>query len=745
MDIDDLPAELAHPGAVKPAPLRTAALAARSLNARVPLAAIVSGTPLAELLAAARDGRPLPDPAHVGALGELAMVLAAQDLLPSDTADAYALLEAALATYGPQRIRTAHRALHAQLAFHLGHHTRLRKLRRAYGWVPGTVRLDLRNPLFGGDPAAWLKHFRLLLPSPLTGPQLTLADGDAPALDRLRATADPVTAPERITSIVTTFKPDEGLVTAVRSLVAQTWQNHEILVVDDGSPAEYDAVLRRCTDLDPRVRLLKLAVNGGTYLARNAAFDAATGDFLTYQDSDDWSHPMRLEFQVAPLLADPALFSTTSNGMRVTQDLVVTRPGFLSHRSYNLSSVLFRRETALRKVGYLDTVRKGADAEYAERARAVFGRGAVQHLSGAPYALIRLSSGSLSAADFRMGWTHAARRAYLSAFRAWHRDVAARTADPRRPRDPAAPRVFPAPQRLRGGPAPAAPHYDMILAQDWTPATMDASAPGRIRALLDRGLRVALLQLDELRHLTDGPRALDDRVQRLINDGTVDQVLLDSPATAGLLLVSSPSVLPFAPSEPGALRPDRVVVAGPARPASAAAAVRLFGTEPTFDGPASSVDLAAPGRPAPGPWPVAGWRAGPAPVTELFDGADTLDVRVLGGTELPAHVLGYDPDDLHPRDFLHQLDFYLHLDGHPHAVAEAMAAGCVPVLPPALAAVYGDAALYADRDGITATIRSCRGDTFLAQRARASAYVTDHLDHETFAHAVATAVQERTG
>ena len=235
---------------------------------------------------------------------------------------------------------------------------------------------------------------------------------------------------ERITSIVTTYEPGPGLLTAVRSLAAQTWTNHEILVVDDGSPHGHDEVLRRAAALDPRVRVIRLPVNGGTYVARNAGLDAATGDYVTFQDSDDWSHPLRLETQVAPLRADPSIFSTTSVGMRVTPDLVVTRLGFLQTRSYNLSSLMFRREAALRRLGHLDPVRKGADAEYVERARAVFGRPATHHLTGPPLALIRLSPASLSRADYRPGWMHPARRSYLSAFQAWHRKVADGTADP---------------------------------------------------------------------------------------------------------------------------------------------------------------------------------------------------------------------------------------------------------------------------------------------------------------------------
>src|SRR4029078_8523964 len=128
--------------------------------------------------------------------------------------------------------------------------------------------------------------------------------------------------------------------TTVRSLVAQTWTNHEILLVDDGSPVEFDPILRAATGLDPRVRLIRMVTNGGTYLARNAGLDAASGDFVTFQDSDDWSHPLRLELQIATLLADEPIFSTTSVGMRVTADLLVSRPGVPAFRSYNLSSLM---------------------------------------------------------------------------------------------------------------------------------------------------------------------------------------------------------------------------------------------------------------------------------------------------------------------------------------------------------------------------------------------------------------------
>src|SRR5699024_6470714 len=98
-----------------------------------------------------------------------------------------------------------------------------------------------------------------------------------------------------------------GLLTSLASITSQSWENLEILVVDDASGAAFSDIFRRAEALDPRVRLLRMAVNGGSYLARNAAIEQARGSFITFQDADDWSHPQRIERQVEALLNAPAV------------------------------------------------------------------------------------------------------------------------------------------------------------------------------------------------------------------------------------------------------------------------------------------------------------------------------------------------------------------------------------------------------------------------------------------------------
>ena len=281
-----------------PHPLAVAALQARSVAARGPLARASGAASVADVVAGAA--------ADPWVAGELARVIALQDLRADDQADALAIL-ARLRRAGT--IAPAHQGLHAQLAFAAGDRSLATTLLAEYPGLAEPIRtalrLDLSNPYAGAtDAEGWATGFARLFP----GPGVRVADGRGDPIDRLvTAGAQRIGHPRRITTIVTTWRPGTELLTSVRSLVAQTWTNHEILVIDDGSPAEFDPILRAAAALDPRVRLIRMVANGGTYVARNAGLDAATGDFVTFQDSDDWSHPLRLERQVAPLLADEAV------------------------------------------------------------------------------------------------------------------------------------------------------------------------------------------------------------------------------------------------------------------------------------------------------------------------------------------------------------------------------------------------------------------------------------------------------
>ncbi len=102
-----------------------------------------------------------------------------------------------------------------------------------------------------------------------------------------RLAAQALAATDRpLVSVVMPVHDREGVVgTAIRSVLAQTYDAFELLVVDDGSSDGSVAAIEAFDD--PRIRLHRLAQNRGVTVARNTALAAARGDIVAYLDSDN--------------------------------------------------------------------------------------------------------------------------------------------------------------------------------------------------------------------------------------------------------------------------------------------------------------------------------------------------------------------------------------------------------------------------------------------------------------------------
>lgn len=83
----------------------------------------------------------------------------------------------------------------------------------------------------------------------------------------------------------------------IESVLAQTYTNWELLIVDDCSTDDSLAVIARYDD--PRIRVLKNEKNSGAAVTRNNAIEAANGRFMAFLDSDDLWHPEKLAEQLA--------------------------------------------------------------------------------------------------------------------------------------------------------------------------------------------------------------------------------------------------------------------------------------------------------------------------------------------------------------------------------------------------------------------------------------------------------------
>lgn len=86
--------------------------------------------------------------------------------------------------------------------------------------------------------------------------------------------------------IVPIYKVEEYLDECVQSILAQTYRNLEIILVDDGSPDRCGQMCDQYATQDPRIRIIHRK-NGGVSAARNSALDVHQGDYVTFIDSDD--------------------------------------------------------------------------------------------------------------------------------------------------------------------------------------------------------------------------------------------------------------------------------------------------------------------------------------------------------------------------------------------------------------------------------------------------------------------------
>ena len=93
-----------------------------------------------------------------------------------------------------------------------------------------------------------------------------------------------------ISVIVPVYDVGKYLSKCLDSLLAQTWRNLEIIVVDDGSPDGSWDIMQDYAARDSRVRIFRKK-NGGVSAARNFGMDAAEGEYLGFVDPDDWCRP----------------------------------------------------------------------------------------------------------------------------------------------------------------------------------------------------------------------------------------------------------------------------------------------------------------------------------------------------------------------------------------------------------------------------------------------------------------------
>ena len=168
--------------------------------------------------------------------------------------------------------------------------------------------------------------------------------------------------------------------TDVESLLAQTYRDFELLVVNDASTDQTPTILSQFAQQDPRIRIITNSINLGLTKSLNRALKETQSDFIARMDADDIALPTRLQKQVAFLDAHPdvGIVGTAYQFINDAGDLVgekhpptqdhALRRALIRFNPFLHSSVMVRKTLLDRVHGWDETYRRAQDYDLWMRA-----------------------------------------------------------------------------------------------------------------------------------------------------------------------------------------------------------------------------------------------------------------------------------------------------------------------------------------------------------------------------------------
>lgn len=168
-------------------------------------------------------------------------------------------------------------------------------------------------------------------------------------------------AAPRVTVCIPVYNRARYVTEAIDTVLAQRFDDFEVLVIDDGSVDDSVAMIRRFSD--PRIRLERNDHNRGIPFTRNRCLELARGEYVALLDSDDRMMPDRLARQVAFLDRHPDIATLGGwvtkfddmgrNGRRLVRPCMPSQlPAWLLFRSAQANTTLMARTAIMREFGY---------------------------------------------------------------------------------------------------------------------------------------------------------------------------------------------------------------------------------------------------------------------------------------------------------------------------------------------------------------------------------------------------------
>ena len=177
---------------------------------------------------------------------------------------------------------------------------------------------------------------------------------------------------EELVSIVTPVYNSEKFISeTIQTVKNQTYQNWELLLVNDYSTDNSENVIREYEKQDDRIKLINLEKNSGAAIARNTGIKKAKGKYIAFLDSDDLWDKQKLEKQVNFMKENNHEFTFTSyefadesgkgNGKVVHVPLKINYKQALKNTTIWTSTVIFDVEKLGKDLISMPNVRRGQD------------------------------------------------------------------------------------------------------------------------------------------------------------------------------------------------------------------------------------------------------------------------------------------------------------------------------------------------------------------------------------------------
>lgn len=139
----------------------------------------------------------------------------------------------------------------------------------------------------------------------------------------------------KVSIITPVYNCEKYLTRTIESVQKQTYENWEMILIDDCSTDTSKEIIRKFEIFDERIKYIKNQQNSGAALSRNKGIEVARGDFIAFLDSDDVWDPYKLEKQLNFMIKNKYDFSSTAyNKINENNEIILDKISVQNEMDY---------------------------------------------------------------------------------------------------------------------------------------------------------------------------------------------------------------------------------------------------------------------------------------------------------------------------------------------------------------------------------------------------------------------------